>query len=75
MVLASGLIFYKSDIDVQDEEGNTALFYAAKYGNDKFIKFLIDHGADPNTRCKGNNTPMHAVFQSNDELVIINNFL
>ncbi len=31
-------------IDYRDEWGNTSLFYAAYYGNDKFIEFLLENG-------------------------------
>eukprot|EP01015_Nassula_variabilis_P027623 TRINITY_DN5691_c0_g1_i2.p1 TRINITY_DN5691_c0_g1~~TRINITY_DN5691_c0_g1_i2.p1 ORF type:complete len:280 (-),score=27.07 TRINITY_DN5691_c0_g1_i2:13-852(-) len=69
--LSSGFIFYESDMNAQDEDGKTALYYAAKNGNEKFIKYLVDNGADANVRCKDNNTPMHAVFQSGNEMMII----
>lgn len=49
-------------MDARDEDGNSALYYSAKYGNEKFVKYLIDLGADPNLRCQHANTPMHAVF-------------
>lgn len=49
-------------MNVKDEDGYTALYYAAKYGNETFIKFLIKNGANPNIRCTNNNTPMHAIF-------------
>ena len=71
MVLSAGFVYYESDMNVQDNDGYTALYYASKYGNEKFIKYLLENGADPNIRCHGNNTPMHAIFQSNNEMVTI----
>ncbi len=41
------LTYYKSDLNVMDTSGNTALIYAMQTGNNHHIKLLLDGGADP----------------------------
>ena len=40
----------KNLINMQDNEGNTALLYACFKGNFQIVKCLIENGADPNQR-------------------------
>jgi ankyrin repeat protein len=35
-------------LDTQDDKGKTALHYAALWGHDEMVSFLLDKGADPN---------------------------
>ena len=42
------LNYYKSDLNVMDTSGKTALIYAVQTGNSHHIKLLLDAGADPN---------------------------
>ena len=39
------LLEYGVDVNIRDDEGNTALFYAQEYGNRKIAKLLINNGA------------------------------
>ncbi len=53
------------EVNSLDKHGNTALYYAAKFGNQEFTDFLLKFGADPNVLCEKKSTPMHAAFSSN----------
>jgi len=44
---AERLISMGCDINVQNEDGKTALMEACSWGKVSFVKFLIEHGADP----------------------------
>jgi len=48
------------DLDVQDEEGNTALHHAAEYGQTEAIEALLAAGANPTIRNKKGQTPYEA---------------
>ncbi len=40
----------RADINVKDNEGNTALILASSFGHIEIVKFLIQAGADVNVR-------------------------
>ena len=46
------LIQAGTDVNIADEDGCSALIWAAKYGNDHFVEILISAGADVNHRDK-----------------------
>ena len=73
LVETSGFIYYESDVNCYDTEGNTPLYYAALSGDHDFCLFLISSGADVNMPSKNQNTPLHAAFKSNN--VILINFI
>jgi len=39
------LVHFGADVNVKDESGNTALYYARKNGNDKMVNMLLENGA------------------------------
>jgi cytohesin len=47
------------DPNIQDENGETPLHYAAWEGRLKVVKLLLEHGADPNVQDKDGETPLH----------------
>ncbi len=65
---------YKLDLNVQDNEGNTPLHYAARNGNDVIFQVLLAHGANINTRNNGGNTALHLAAQAG-RLAIVRSFL
>ena len=48
-----------SDIDVQDHNGSTPLFYAVTLGHNECVSLLIHYGADVNHADKKGRTPPH----------------
>ncbi|KAM3134442.1 hypothetical protein pb186bvf_013408 [Paramecium bursaria] len=62
-IIKSGFYYDKQDIDVIDDDKNTALFYAAGFGNFVLVDFLLKNGADPNLQCS-DGTPMHQAIKS-----------
>ncbi|TVQ82518.1 MAG: ankyrin repeat domain-containing protein [Micavibrio sp.] len=60
-----------ADPDGEDEEGSTALRWAARCGNTEILSLLIEKGADPNLADKADKmTALHyAVFERNSETV------
>lgn len=57
--------------DLEDEEGSTALRWAARCGNTEIASLLLEKGADPNLADKNDRmTALHyAVFERNTETV------
>ena len=54
----------KVNINVKNEDGDTALSLALKYGHFKMVDLLIQARVEVNTRNKAGNSPIHiAVFQ------------
>ena len=49
---------FKKNVDQQDEEGNTALLFAAEYGFEDILNLLIEVGADPNLSDFKKRTPL-----------------
>jgi len=49
---------YKPDINYRNKEGETALFLAARAGNNLMIDFFIQQGADINLQGKEGMTPL-----------------
>jgi ankyrin repeat protein len=46
------LVGQVSDINIRDEEGNTALNLASGYGHTDIVNILLENGADIHVRCK-----------------------
>ncbi|CAD8156654.1 unnamed protein product [Paramecium pentaurelia] len=63
-IIKSGFYYTQDDIDVMDQDGNTALYYASMHGNNILIDFMLKHGANPNVLCS-DGTPMHMAVKSN----------
>jgi palmitoyltransferase len=55
------------NMDLRDEEGKTAMFYAVKKQSIKIIKSLLLNGADKNIRDNNNNKCIDYINLSNDE--------
>jgi hypothetical protein len=51
------------DINVQDLRGETILMIASRYAWSEIVRFLLDHGADPNLR---NNKGQTALMLAQD---------
>jgi uncharacterized protein len=49
------------DINATDGMNSTVLMNAIQSKRNRFIEFLLDHGADPNIRNDSNNTPLDVV--------------
>jgi ankyrin repeat protein len=59
------------DVNATDEEGNTALIEAARFGHDHVAQVLLAAGADTKVRDKNGKTPlMLAVAGGHDEVVM-----
>lgn len=58
-----------ADVNAHDSMGNTPLLYAAWPGNIAISEFLLDHGADPNTRQSGPPILTLAVLAGRTEVV------
>ena len=54
--------FRGADPNIKDDDGRTALIYAAGRGNTEIVQLLLDHRADPNALSKKrNNALMSAI--------------
>ena len=72
LMLASGgdnenivnlLLRYGANLELTDNDGDTALFYAASRGNPRVVDILLNAGANPN---------YHKVTGGNDPLAVVN---
>ena len=53
-------VYWGTDVNARDNEGYTALFYAAENGHVDVVKLLIE-GADVNAKNQYGNTPLYVV--------------
>lgn len=51
------------DVNFQDEDKNTPLYYAAKEGHASVVKFLLTHRANSSLQCQFTNTALHIATQ------------
>lgn len=56
--ILKSLIAYKAAINLQDNRGQTPLFYAARYGHLPVVEELLRNGADPNLADKDGDVPL-----------------
>jgi len=70
--LVSKLLELEAHLELKDNWGNTALFYAidAKQNNLQIVSFLLDKGADPNAKCKNGTTPLFRAVEINNLLIV-----
>ncbi len=48
-----------ADVNINDDNGNTPLYYASRNRHTEIVKLLFDHGADVNTKNNVGDTPLH----------------
>jgi hypothetical protein len=58
------------DIDIADEQGNTALHYAAYHGHYLGAKFLVERGATVDTENKQHLAPIHIAAQRRHDTIV-----
>jgi len=58
------------DVNARDITHQTALFVAAQAGNEHAVKFLLDHGADPNTSDTYGKTAEDYAAQNHHEAIV-----
>ncbi|CAD8089297.1 unnamed protein product [Paramecium sonneborni] len=68
---SAGFQYVKADTEQYDQNGNTPLYYSAKFGDTQMSKLLLRAGADVNQKCSNDNTPLHMAFQSGNKQIII----
>ena len=69
-VLVDELLQKKTNLDLTDENGVTALMYAVQLKNMQMVKKLVNSGANPALKCKQNKTAFeYAVFSNNEEII------
>ena len=65
------LIEYNADIHTRDDDGESPLHCAARYGDRNrvdMMQVLLDHGANPNARDHNDSTPLHVSSCSHGEV-------
>jgi len=59
-----------NNVDIKDEQGETALFKAATYGNIEIAKIMLLNGADINAKSNSNSTPLLKAILCSKEAMI-----
>jgi ankyrin repeat protein len=57
------------DAIINQEQGVTALWHAANCGNEEDVRFLLDHGADPESQ-RGWRSPMQVAKERGRQNII-----
>ncbi len=57
-----GLVELGANINQQDNGRSTAVYYAATYNNPAFLRFLLEHGGDPNIVNDSGYMPLEAAL-------------
>ena len=66
------LVTRKAQLDLQDILGDTALHFAAFYGNSKLVEYLLQQGADPTVKNIGGETAKdYAEGRGNSACVVL----
>jgi hypothetical protein len=65
------LLDQEAEVDAADPAGNTALFYAAKYGSLRLNKLLVQRGADVNMVNKRKWKPLDFAVSANKDTVSV----
>lgn len=58
--------YTKHDVNIPDNLGNTALYYACQNKNIFIVYYLLKRGAYTNKKCEQGNTPVHAAFKKKE---------
>ena len=64
----------KTDLNWQDKQGKTPLFYAAEYGNKELVMLYLDRGADPFIENNNGSTVVHSAVNA-DKLEVVQDIL
>ena len=64
----------KTDLNWQDKQGKTPIFYAAEYGHAKLVQLYLDRGADPLVENNNGWTVLHAAVNA-DKLECVSGLL
>lgn len=59
------MIAQGAPVNLRDDDGDTALFYAASKGNASIVKMLLEAGADPNLPASDSGTPLVIAASAN----------
>jgi len=62
--------FIKTDVNWQDKQGKTPIFYAAEYGHQKLVQLFLDRGADPLVENNNGWTVLHAAVNADKSSVV-----
>ena len=68
--LAEKLIKMGTEVDAEDNNGQTALFYSAREGQKAICEMLLAHGANVNKQDKKRLTPIHWATKHNRHDVV-----
>ena len=64
IAIADILVAHGADVESFNKHEAKVLFYCAKYGDLKTMKFLIAHGANPKIKDRKGHTPIHYAFKT-----------
>ncbi len=59
-------LYKAADVNLQDNEGKTALHYAVERGDRSLIEYLLSQDANINAKDKKDNTPLHYALEQNN---------
>ncbi len=66
------MVSKKANINFTDQEGFSALHFAAKNGDEAVAKILLDHGANVNLQDKNNRSTPLKIASDNNQMPVAN---
>ncbi|XP_041350533.1 ankyrin repeat domain-containing protein 17-like [Gigantopelta aegis] len=66
ITVAESLVILGADVNLEDSDGQSALFYACSHGNSQLVEVLLEAGCDVNKIKVNGDQPLHEAIASGD---------
>jgi ankyrin repeat protein len=71
LVVAQSLLERGADVNALDKDHQTPLLLAMQYDRSDLVRFLLEHGADPNLEGASGKTPLHMLSDCRADCILV----